>query len=44
MYNVFNDQSLFFLMLDKLPHNLKFVKEVTLELSMEKGENKKVAM
>ena len=35
---------LIFIILDKLPHKLKLVKEVCLELSMEKGENKKVVM
>ena len=33
-----------FIILDKLPHKLKLVKEVCLELSKEKGENKKVVM
>ena len=32
------------MILDKLPHKLKLVKEVCLELSKEKGENKKVVM
>ena len=31
-------------MIDKLSHKLKLVKEVCLELSMAKGENKKVIM
>ena len=35
---------LIFIILDKLSHKLKLVKEVCLELSMEKGENKKVVM
>ena len=35
---------LIIIILDKLPHKLKLVKEVCLELSMEKGGNKKVVI